>query len=62
MADPTQCEFERERAQLIQAIDSFVTPAQLVAPNTTSFLGPLKPQQWAILSTTRRPSPATFGV
>ena len=50
MADPTQCEFERERAQLIQAIDSFVTTgAAGCTQHPHPFFGPLKPQQWAIL-------------
>ncbi len=60
-ADPTQCEFERERTQLIKAIDSFVsTGASLLLPTPTSFL-------WSAQTTTvgdshvqtRRPSPAT---
>ena len=34
LADPTQCEFERERAQLIKAIDSFVTTGAACALNT----------------------------
>ncbi len=31
---PTQCDFERERAQLITAIDRFVNKGQLAAPST----------------------------
>jgi hypothetical protein len=50
MADPTQCEFERERAQLIQAIDRLVTAgAAGCTQHPHPFFGPLKPQQWAIL-------------
>jgi Protein of unknown function (DUF1569) len=49
-ADPTQCEFERERAQLIEAIDSFAsTGAACCSQHPHPFFGPLKPQQWAIL-------------
>jgi hypothetical protein len=49
-ADPTQCEFERERTQLIQAIDSFVSMgAACCSQQPHPFFGPLKPQQWAIL-------------
>jgi hypothetical protein len=47
---PTQCDFERERAQLITAIDSFVTKgAACCSQQPHPFFGPLKPQQWAIL-------------
>lgn len=50
VADPTQLEFERERAQLINAIDSFVaTGAAGCTKHPHPFFGPLKPQQWAIL-------------
>lgn len=50
-ADPTQCEFEREQAQLIVAIDSFVTKgAACCSQHPHPFFGPLNPQQWAILS------------
>ncbi len=49
-ADPTQCEFERERTQLINAIDSFVSKgAASCSQHPHPFFGPLKPQQWAIL-------------
>ena len=49
-ADPSQCEFERERTQLIEAIDSFVsTGAVCCSQHPHPFFGPLKPQQWAIL-------------
>jgi hypothetical protein len=48
-ADPTQCDFERERAQLITAIDSFVTKGAACCSHPHPFFGPLKPQQWAIL-------------
>jgi hypothetical protein len=49
-ADPTQCDFERERAQLIAAIDSFATKgAACCSQHPHPFFGPLKPQQWAIL-------------
>jgi Protein of unknown function (DUF1569) len=49
-ADPTQCEFERERTQLINAIDSFVSKgAACCSQHPHPFFGPLKPQQWAIL-------------
>jgi hypothetical protein len=49
-ADPTQCEFEGERTQLIKAIDRFVsTGAACCSQHPHPFFGPLKPQQWAIL-------------
>ncbi|WP_263366817.1 DUF1569 domain-containing protein [Edaphobacter bradus] len=49
-ADPTQCDLERERAQLIAAIDSFATKgATCCSHHPHPFFGPLKPQQWAIL-------------
>ena len=49
-ADPTQCDFERERTRLITAIDSFVTKgAACCSQHPHPFFGPLKPQQWAIL-------------
>ena len=49
-ADSIQCEFERERMQLIKAIDSFVsTGAACCSQHPHPFFGPLKPQQWAIL-------------
>jgi hypothetical protein len=49
-ADPTQCDFERERAQLMQAIDRFATAGAVgCTQHPHPFFGPLKPQQWAIL-------------
>lgn len=49
-ADPAQCDLERERAQLIAAIDSFATKgAACCSQHPHPFFGPLKPQQWAIL-------------
>ncbi len=49
-ADPTQCDFERERAQLVAAVDSFATRgAPCCSRHPHPFFGPLKPQQWAIL-------------
>jgi hypothetical protein len=49
-ADPTECEFERERDQLIQTIDSFVSAgAACCSHHPHPFFGPLRPQQWAIL-------------
>ena len=49
-ADSIQCEFERERMQLIKAIESFVsTGAVCCSQHPHPFFGPLKPQQWAIL-------------
>ena len=50
MADPAQCEFERERANLIRAIDSFATTGPAGCTKYPHpFFGPLQPQQWAIL-------------
>ena len=49
-ADPTQCDFERERTKLIATIDSFVTKGSAgCSQHPHPFFGPLKPQQWAIL-------------
>ena len=49
-ADPAQCDLERERAQLIAAIDNFATRgAACCSHHPHPFFGPLKPQQWAIL-------------
>ena len=49
-ARPTECDFERERAQLIASIDSFVTKGAACSPqHPHPFFGPLMPQQWAIL-------------
>ncbi len=48
--DLTQCDFERERSQLIAAIDSFVSKnAAGCSQHPHPFFGPLKPHQWAIL-------------
>ena len=48
--DPTQCDFERERAQLITAIDTFAGKgAACCSQHPHPFFGPLKPHQWAIL-------------
>jgi len=49
-ADPAQCNFERERTQLIAAIDTFTTSgASCCSKHPHPFFGPLKPEQWAIL-------------
>jgi hypothetical protein len=49
-ADSTECEFERERTELIKAIDSFgSTGAGGCSQHPHPFFGPLKPEQWAIL-------------
>jgi len=46
----TACDFERERTQLIAAIDSFVTGgAVCCSQHPHPFFGRLEPQQWAIL-------------
>ena len=49
-ADPTRCDFECERTQLLATLDSFVTrgPA-CCSQHPHPFFGPLKPKQWAIL-------------
>jgi hypothetical protein len=48
--DHTKCDFERERGQLIAAIDRFTNEgAACCSPHPHPFFGPLKPQQWAIL-------------
>ena len=48
--DSKQCDFERERTQLIAALDSFATQgASCCSQHPHPFFGPLKPQQWAIL-------------
>lgn len=58
--DPRQCDFELERSQLIETIESFANKgAACCSQHPHPFFGPLKPQQWAILVQTRRPSPAT---
>ncbi len=49
-ADPAQCEFERERDQLIKAVDGFVSVGEArCSRHPHPFFGPLKPNQWAIL-------------
>jgi hypothetical protein len=49
-ADPTECDFERERGYLIAAIDRFANEgAACCSQHPHPFFGPLKPQQWAIL-------------
>lgn len=49
-ADPTQCDFERERVQLITTIDSFVNQgAACCSQHPHPFFGSLKPHQWAVL-------------
>jgi hypothetical protein len=46
----TRHDFERERGQLIAAVDSFATGgAACCSQHPHPFFGPLKPQQWAIL-------------
>lgn len=48
--NPTQCDFEYERSQLIAAIHSFVTKGSMgCSQHPHPFFGPLKPEQWAIL-------------
>jgi hypothetical protein len=49
-AEPTQCEFERERDQLIEAINRFISMGEACCSrHPHPFFGPLKPDQWAIL-------------
>ena len=49
-ADSTQWDFERERAELLATIGSFVNKgAACCSQHPHPFFGPLKPQQWAIL-------------
>ncbi len=49
-ADPAQCDFERERTQLIAAIGTFTTGgAVCCSQHPHPFFGRLNPQQWAIL-------------
>jgi hypothetical protein len=49
-ADPAECKFERERVQLIQAIDRFASSGEACCSgHPHPFFGPLKPDQWAIL-------------
>ena len=48
--DPTQCNFERERSELIAAVDTFVSRgAPGCSQHPHPFFGRLKPQEWAIL-------------
>jgi hypothetical protein len=48
--DPAQCDFERERTQLIATIDSFANKgAACCSWHPHPFFGRLKPHQWAIL-------------
>ena len=48
--NPTQCDFEHERAQFIATIDSFVTQgAFCCSQHPHPFFGRLKPRQGAIL-------------
>lgn len=50
LADPAQCDFERERTQLIATIDSFVSKGSAYcSQHPHPFFGSLKPEQWAIL-------------
>lgn len=49
-ADATQCDFERERAQLVAAIESFAAEgAACCTKHPHPFFGALTPQRWAIL-------------
>ncbi len=49
-ANPTQCDFEHERTQLISAVDRFATGgAACCSRHPHPFFGLLKPRQWAIL-------------
>ena len=49
-ADETKCDFERERGDLIAAIDRFAKEgAACCSQHPHPFFGPLKPQEWAIL-------------
>jgi len=49
-ADPAQCDLERERAQLLAAVDSFAMKgAGGCSQHPHPFFGPLKPEQWAVL-------------
>ena len=49
-ADPIRCDCERERAQLITTIDSFVEQgAPCCSQHPHPYFGLLKPNQWAIL-------------
>jgi hypothetical protein len=49
-AKPTECDFERERVQLLAIIETFVSKGSACSSrHPHPFFGPLKPQQWAIL-------------
>jgi Protein of unknown function (DUF1569) len=49
--DPTRCNFERERAELIAAVDTFAgRGAPGCSQHPHPFFGRLKPQEWAILA------------
>ncbi len=48
--DPTQCDFERERTELIAAVDTFANRGAMgCSQHPHPFFGRLKPQEWAIL-------------
>jgi Protein of unknown function (DUF1569) len=48
--NPTQCDFERERAELIAAVDTFASRGAMgCSQHPHPFFGRLKPQEWAIL-------------
>lgn len=48
--DPTNCDFERERGNLIAAIDRFAHEGEACCTqHPHPFFGRLKPQQWTIL-------------
>ena len=49
-ADPAQCDFERERDRLLEAIDRFVAQGEVCCSrHPHPFFGRLRPEQWAIL-------------
>ena len=49
-ANPSRCDFERERCHLIDAIDRFANQGEACCSrHPHPFFGPLKPRQWAIL-------------
>jgi hypothetical protein len=49
-ADPNPCDFERERGNLLLAVDRFAHEgAACCSQHPHPFFGALKPQQWAIL-------------
>lgn len=48
--DPTQCDFERERTQLIATINTFTkSGAACCSQHAHPFFGPLDAKQWAVL-------------